>query len=149
MVHARTKAMAFLGFVALAGCSKRDEPAPAATPPAAHAAPAAPTAPAATPAPTAPAAAPTAPAAPAAPAAAKVHLQLRSTPPGADVAVDGRPAGRTPTMTDVPVDEREHEVTFVLAGYALERYRTRAVQNGVVHATMHPIPAPDAGPRRK
>jgi hypothetical protein len=143
MVHARAAAVAFLSLVALAGCSKHDEPSPAAAPPTASA-------PAPAPAPTPPSASDASPPAAAAPAPApKIHLSLRSTPPGADVAVDGRPVGRTPTMTDVPVDEREHEVTFVLAGYALERYRTRAVQNGVVHATMHAIPAPDGGARPK
>ena len=92
--------------------------------------------------------------APAAPVAAvpdakpRLHLQLRSTPPGADVAVDGRPAGRTPTMAEVEDDGKEHEFTFVLAGYALERYRTRVVQAGVIHAPMHAIPVPDAATPR-
>jgi hypothetical protein len=147
MVHARAASVAFLTFVALAGCSKRED-APAATPAPPSAPAAAPTAAAAAPAAAAATPAASAPAPPRPPPVATIHLQLRSTPPGADVAVDGRPVGRTPAMTDVPVDDREHEVTFVLPGYALERYRTRAVQNGVIHATMHAIPAPAAPPRK-
>jgi hypothetical protein len=126
------------------GCSARPGAKPTAA--AGDAAVVAPVPAVAAPAPAAAAAAPAT--APVADAKPRLHLQLRSTPPGADVAVDGRPAGRTPTMAEVDDDGREHEFTFVLAGYALERYRTRVVQAGVIHASMHAIPAPvDAAPR--
>jgi len=76
----------------------------------------------------------------AAPARPVFHLQLRSTPAGAEAALDGRPAGRTPVIVDVPDDGKEHELTFLLGGYALERYRTRPVQSGVVHARLRAVP---------
>jgi hypothetical protein len=75
----------------------------------------------------------------------KFQIQLRSTPAGAEAAVDGRPAGRTPVTVDILDDGKQHEFTFLLGGYGLERYRTRPVQNGVIHARLRAIPA-DAGP---
>ncbi len=90
----------------------------------------------------APAAAASTPPAP--PPRSRLHIQLRSTPPGAEAAVDGSPVGRTPTIAEIEDDGREHEFTFLLAGYGLERYRTRPVQSGVIHAQMHALPR-DAG----
>jgi hypothetical protein len=81
---------------------------------------------------------------PAPPPKPKLHIQLRSTPPGAEAAVDGRPAGRTPTVAEIDDDGREHEFTFLLAGYGLERYKTRPIQSGVIHAQMRAVPL-DAG----
>ena len=83
-------------------------------------------------------------AAPTPPPKPKLQIQLRSTPPGAEAAVDGRPAGKTPAVVELDDDGKEHELTFVLEGYGLERYRTRPVQSGVIHARMHAV-AKDAG----
>ena len=70
--------------------------------------------------------APAAPA-PAPPPRPKFQIQLRSTPTGAEAAFDGHPAGHTPTTVEIADDGKEHEFTFVLAGYGLERYRTRPI----------------------
>jgi PEGA domain len=117
--------LAALALVLLACSSKAEAPRP----PRADAAPASP---------------PAAPPASTPPPRPKLHIQLRSTPSGAEAAVDGRPAGKTPTLVELDDDGREHELTFVLPGYGLERYRTRPVQSGVIHARMHAV-AKDAG----
>lgn len=75
----------------------------------------------------------------------RLRLTLRSTPSGAEVAVDGRTVGRTPVIHEVPADGREHEFTFLLPGHDMERYRMIPVRDGVVHATLKPLRA-DAGP---
>ncbi len=85
------------------------------------------------------------PRAPEPPATPKLQIQLRSTPSGAESALDGRPSGRTPVTVDVDDDGKEHEFTFVLAGYGLERYRTRPLKSGVIHARLRAVPI-DAGP---
>ncbi len=78
----------------------------------------------------------------------RVHLTLtlRSTPPGAAAAVDGRPIGQTPVIYALDSDGRPHEFTFVLPGYAPWRVRFPPVKDGVIHATLHPIMFGDAGP---
>jgi hypothetical protein len=86
------------------------------------------------------------PAAPRAPH--PIDITLRSTPPGAQVAVDGAPVGYTPTYWPGEADGREHEFTFVLPAHATARYRFVPVASGVVHARLEPIvEEPDAGVR--
>lgn len=69
-----------------------------------------------------------------------VDIVLKSTPPGAIAAVDGRQLGPTPVYWDGGVaDGREHDFTFVLSGHATARYRFVPLQSGVVHARLEPI----------
>jgi hypothetical protein len=77
-----------------------------------------------------------------------VHLTLtlRSSPPGAAAAVDGRPVGQTPVIYALDSDGRPHEFTFVMPGYAPWRVRFPPVKDGVIHATLRPVTFGDAGP---
>lgn len=68
-----------------------------------------------------------------------IELFLRSTPPGASAAMDGKAMGITPTFWSGVADGQSHEFTFVKAGYAMARYRFVATQNGVVHGTLKPL----------
>ena len=79
-----------------------------------------------------------------------LHLTLRSTPPGATAAVDGRVIGTTPTYWEGPANGRPREFTFVHAGYAMARYRFVATNDGVVHGTLTKVVVEesDAGPPR-
>jgi serine/threonine protein kinase len=71
--------------------------------------------------------------------AARVHLQLErglgplrvtSSPPGAAVRIDDRPAGVTPlTIPDVKLDER-HRIDLTLAGYELDQFVVLPAQDG-------------------
>jgi len=81
------------------------------------------------------------PAAPAAPTRVvrQIDVTLRSTPPGAEVAVDGVVVGTTPTYWPGDADGREHEFTFALAGHAIARYRFVPVTSGVLHARLEPV----------
>ncbi|RMH44995.1 MAG: hypothetical protein D6689_01015 [Deltaproteobacteria bacterium] len=79
-------------------------------------------------------------------AARPVEIILRSTPPGAIAAVDGRVVGPTPAYWRGDADGTPHEFTFVLDGYALARYRFVPRVSGVVHATLEPVADADAGP---
>ena len=72
-------------------------------------------------------------------AARPIDVTLRSTPSGAQVAVDGTVIGTTPTYWPGEADGREHEFDFVLAGHAAARYRFVPVTSGVVHARLEPI----------
>jgi len=75
-----------------------------------------------------------------------IDVTLRSTPPGAEVAVDGVVIGTTPTYWPGEADGREHEFTFTLPGHAVARYRFVPVTSGVIHARLEPIvEEPDAG----
>lgn len=75
-----------------------------------------------------------------------IDVTLRSTPPGAEVAVDGVVVGTTPTYWPGDADGREHEFTFALPGHAVARYRFVPVTSGVIHARLEPIvDEPDAG----
>ena len=76
----------------------------------------------------------------------RLTLTLRSTPPGAAAAVDGRPIGQTPVVYLLDSDGRPHEFTFVLPGYAPWRIRFPPVRDGVIHATLVPMIFGDAGP---
>ena len=74
-----------------------------------------------------------------------LRLTLRSTPPGAAVKIDGRPAGSTPTVAQVEADNQVHEFVFSLDGYAPHRITFTPIQDGVVYGTLKSLTAPDAG----
>jgi hypothetical protein len=75
-----------------------------------------------------------------------IDITLRSTPPGAEVAVDGEVIGMTPTYWPGQADGREHEFTFALARHAIARFRFVPVTSGVIHPRLEPIAEePDAG----
>lgn len=89
---------------------------------------------------------------PAAPAATQnrpghpIDITLRSTPPGAQIAVDGAVIGTTPAFWSGMADGREHEFVFTLRGHAIARYRFVPVTSGVIHPRLEPIAEePDAG----
>jgi hypothetical protein len=68
-----------------------------------------------------------------------VDITLRSSPSGAEVAVDGRNVGATPTFSTVIADGSEHEFTFVLPHHTVARYRFVPVTSGVLHARLEPV----------
>jgi hypothetical protein len=68
-----------------------------------------------------------------------IGIMLKSTPPGAIVAVDGRQLGRTPKYWPGLADGEEHEFTFNLERHAMARYRFVPITNGVIHATLVPV----------
>jgi len=114
-----------------------------------------PAAPAASsPAPAAPIVAP-APARPAPPAVARGRLLVRTTPPGAQVTVDGRERGRTPTMIG-DLASGEHRVRIGRDGYVTVERRVvisasrseRSLSVALARARM-PRPAPPAPVAKK
>jgi hypothetical protein len=68
-----------------------------------------------------------------------IDVTLRSTPPGAQVAVDGTVIGTTPAYWSGMADGREHEFVFTARGYAIARYRFVPVASGVIHGRLDPI----------
>ncbi|NVB78000.1 MAG: PEGA domain-containing protein [Kofleriaceae bacterium] len=75
-----------------------------------------------------------------------IDVTLRSTPPGAQVAVDGVVIGNTPAYWSGMADGREHQFLFTLRGHGIARYRFVPVSSGVIHARLEPIvEQPDAG----
>ncbi len=68
-----------------------------------------------------------------------IDVILRSTPNGAEVAVDGVPLGPTPAYWNGMADGHEHEFTFVLPRHAVARYRFVPITSGVIHARLEPI----------
>jgi len=89
---------------------------------------------------------PVAPAPTQAHAGRPIDVTLRSTPPGAQVAVDGSVIGNTPAFWSGMADGREHEFVFTLKGHAIARYRFVPVASGVIHGRLDPITEePDAG----
>ena len=68
-----------------------------------------------------------------------IDVTLRSTPPGAQVAVDGAVLGNTPSYWSGMADGREHEFVFTMRGYAIARYRFVPVSSGVIHGRLDPI----------
>jgi hypothetical protein len=75
-----------------------------------------------------------------------IDITLRSTPPGAEVAVDGEVIGTTPTYWPGQADGHEHEFTFALARHAIARFRFVPVTSGVIHPRLEPIAEePDGG----
>ncbi len=75
-----------------------------------------------------------------------IDVTLRSSPPGAQVAVDGIVIGNTPAYWNGMADGREHQFLFTLRGHAIARYRFVPVSSGVIHARLERIiEQPDAG----
>jgi hypothetical protein len=75
-----------------------------------------------------------------------IDVTLRSSPPGAQVAVDGVVIGNTPAFWMGMADGREHQFLFTLRGHGIARYRFVPVSSGVIHARLEPITEePDAG----
>jgi hypothetical protein len=68
-----------------------------------------------------------------------IDVTLRSTPPGAVVAVDGTALGVTPAFWGGYADGHEHEFVFTMPKYAIARYRFVPVTSGVIHARLDPI----------
>src|SRR5687767_2852408 len=68
-----------------------------------------------------------------------IDVTLRSTPPGAQVAVDGTVLGNTPAFWNGEADGREHEFVFTMRGHAIARYRFVPVSSGVIHGRLDPI----------
>ena len=68
-----------------------------------------------------------------------IDVTLRSSPPGARVAVDGTQIGTAPAFWSGYADGREHEFTFQLPRHAVARYRLVPVSSGVIHARLEPI----------
>lgn len=68
-----------------------------------------------------------------------IDVTLRSSPPGARVAVDGTEIGTAPTFWSGYADGRQHEFTFQLPRHAITRYRFVPVSSGVIHARLEPI----------
>lgn len=76
-----------------------------------------------------------------------IDIILKSSPPGADAAVDGVIVGRTPAYWYGEADGHEHEFTFVMYGHNSARYRFVPIQSGTVHAKLDVTSddVPDAG----
>lgn len=76
-----------------------------------------------------------------------IDIILKSSPPGADAAVDGVIVGRTPAYWYGEADGHEHEFTFVMNGHNSARYRFVPIQSGTVHAKLDVTTdeVPDAG----
>jgi hypothetical protein len=68
-----------------------------------------------------------------------IDVMLRSTPTGAQAAVDGIVIGPTPAYWSGNADGKEHEFTFVLSGHAIARYRFVPISSGTIHARLIPI----------
>ena len=74
---------------------------------------------------------------------ARVHVRLTSSlgsiviesePPGAEIALDDRPAGRTPaTLREVRLDQR-HRIDLVLAGHEIDQFVVLPDKDGVRYA---------------
>jgi hypothetical protein len=68
-----------------------------------------------------------------------IDITLRSSPPGARVAVDGTEIGIAPAFWSGYADGRQHEFSFTLPRHAVARYRFVPVASGVIHARLEPI----------
>ena len=68
-----------------------------------------------------------------------IDVTLRSSPPGAQVAVDGSNVGTTPTFASVIADGSPHEFTFTLPHHTVARYRFVPVTSGVLHARLEQV----------
>lgn len=68
-----------------------------------------------------------------------IDITLRSTPPGAQVAVDGAVIGNTPAYWSGMADGHEHEFVFTMRRHAIARYRFVPVSSGVIHGRLDPI----------
>ena len=67
-----------------------------------------------------------------------IEIILRSSPPGAQVSVDGSLLGPTPQLW-VGETGAEHEFTFTAPDYAMARYRFRPITTGILHARLEPV----------
>jgi hypothetical protein len=145
------------GLVAMGGCSGRSEspPSPSPSPPPPFAQDAGPNGtgvlPGVDPASDeGPVASRVAPTRPKSRVPRPIDITLKSSPPGAMAAVDGRPIGTTPTFWPGESDGLEHEFTFTRSGYASARYRFVPITSGVLHVTLEPVaaepPGGDLGP---
>lgn len=70
-------------------------------------------------------------------------IQLRSTPPGATVMVDGRTVGSTPTYWEGMADGKAHDFVFILADHAVAHYRFVPVQDGHLHPRLDRLLEPE------
>lgn len=68
-----------------------------------------------------------------------IDITLRSSPPGAEVAVDGTVLGDTPAYWRGMADGKEHEFVFTMRGHAIARYRFVPVSSGVIHGRLDRI----------
>lgn len=77
-----------------------------------------------------------------------IHMILRSSPAGAVASVDGTVIGRTPAYWEGEANGQPREVTFVLPGHAMARYRFIPVTSGTIHGKLDKlrVELPDAGP---
>ncbi len=66
-----------------------------------------------------------------------IEIILKSTPTGANVAVDGINLGTTPRLWQG--ETGQHEFTFTLPGHALARYRFDVITTGTVHGRLEPV----------
>jgi hypothetical protein len=92
---------------------------------------------------------------------ARVHLQvpssvgtltIESVPPGADVVLDDRPAGRTPaTVSGVRLDQR-HRIDLVLPGHEIDQFVVLPEKDGTRFtrrlSRQEPAPKAPAPPSR-
>jgi tetratricopeptide (TPR) repeat protein len=71
-------------------------------------------------------------------------IVVRVSVEGAEVSVDGAPAGKAPLDAEVFVDPGEHVVAATLAGYGEARITVRVDKGAEEHPTLvlQPIPAP-------
>jgi len=87
-----------------------------------------------------------------------IDITLRSSPPGAQVAVDGTVIGNTPAYWSGVADGREHEFVFTMRAHAIARYRFVPIASGVIHGRLDriheerdagvPMPPPEVAPPR-
>jgi hypothetical protein len=82
------------------------------------------------------------PPAPAAKAAATATLTVQAEPPGAQVMVDGQPAGVSPVT--LPLAPGDHRVTLRAEGYAAleETITLQAGQQGIYSPALQDVAAP-------
>jgi hypothetical protein len=81
-----------------------------------------------------------------------VYIQLRSSPAGATVMIDGQRVGVTPTYWEGETDGKAHDFVFILEGYKVEHYRFVPVTSGHLNAPLKKLIAPqkpDAGVAEK
>lgn len=75
-------------------------------------------------------------------AAPRISMEVHSTPPGAEIVVDGLARGRSPVRLELP--QGTHFVTALALGLRAPPHATAADSpaNGVVHVQLAPAPSP-------